>query len=360
MVLILACFTSLASSVEEAKSWEPPLEADVVWIKFNYEAGYSNDALAIVKNASTVIDVPEWLPPSRNNPFAYIKSQTNRRITVNFWHNQGPADICNIHVSMPGAIGYYPGLIAESVVNFPSCGESGSALLTMTGTVTNGVQHFGFYIQFRVTNVNGVALNPFITTGICGPHMYYVLLGAPQAPMAVPWTDVLDYSCAWAQYKSNESDAVRKITEKAYTSFGKNYWGSGTHAPGTTLHLTSLFASSWADCRDMSAVVHIFTRALGGSQTNVRMINSTTYGYEDFKYKSIDPVGSPSWTTGWWNFHQVANLSAVYDACLRLNQSSPRIPVGEDINGSYKNDLFDPVPGSVWAPKDSLSYQTVD
>lgn len=30
----------------------------------------------------------------------------------------------------------------------------------------------------------------------------------------------------------------------------------------------------------------------------------------------------------------------MFDACLKLNKSSPRIPLNEDIDGSYKTDLL--------------------
>ena len=74
-------------------------------------------------------------------------------------------------------------------------------------------------------------------------------------------------------------------------------------------------------------------------------------------WKAIDPVGNPGWGTTGWNFHQVAHYSNVYDACLRLDQSAPRIPRNEAINGTYKSDLYD---SGVWTPGAPFSYITVD
>jgi hypothetical protein len=232
--------------------------------------------------------------------------------------------------------------------------------MTCQSSISGSVNKKSFSWSWYVDLINGNELEEPIYIGMTGSHTYYILLATPQQPMSIPWTDVLDYACVWAAGQTSEDQAVTLITTKAYTNFGKNYDGGGTHAPGTTFHLTSLLASSWADCRDMSATVHVFTRAIGGTQTDVRMINDPNPYVENFKYKSIDPVGNPSWQTRWWNFHQVANYSGVYDACLRLNQSNPRIPTGEDINGGYKTDLFDPVSGSVWVPKTPFIYITVD
>jgi hypothetical protein len=100
----------------------------------------------------------------------------------------------------------------------------------------------------------------------------------------------------------------------------------------------------------MSAVVHVFSRAIGASP-NVRKI------WGQFYTKSIDPIGNGSdWQITLWNFHQVA-WSDVYDACLRLNPNNPRIPVDEDINGNYKNDLYY---SGYWNPDTPFNYGTVD
>lgn len=63
---------------------------------------------------------------------------------------------------------------------------------------------------------------------------------------------------------------------------------------------------------------------------------------------------------GAWNFHQVASLAgSVYDACLRLCQADPRIPCAEDVNGTYKTDLYVEYSGH-WTPLAPMSYTTID
>ena len=190
-----------------------------------------------------------------------------------------------------------------------------------------------------------------------GPHTIYTLLGEPyEEPWETwgqerVWTEVLDYASAWADGEASEGGAADAITVHAYNDFGKDYNGYLTHASGTTLELSDLLADTEADCRDMSATVHAFLRALGGASTQVRRI------WGRFTTKSIDPVGSPGWDVHEWNFHQVTHYSNVYDSCLRLDPASPRIPRNEDVNGAYRDDLYD---SGTWEPGTPFEYNGVN
>lgn len=327
--------------------WSPPLVVDVVSIQFNYEVGNVNDALNIRKNASQTVELPEWLPSSgRNNTFAYTKGQTNRKIQVVLHHNQAPGNIYNLHVKTVGG-GYYPGLVAETQVDFPPSGSQTTTILTMSGgAVPTYVQLWGFYYYWQITKVNGVVLNPTINFGQTGGHNYYTLLGVPQAPMPTPWTDVLNYACVWAANQTTERNVVKKITQNAYTVFGQNhsYYGENTHAPYPVFNLTSFFSSNWADCRDMSAVVHVFSRAIGCG--NIKIIKINNFQPRNFAYDWIYPVGCSNPQQGYWWFHQIGWLSMdpietrVFDACLKLTKNSTRIPVNENIYEDYQWDLL--------------------
>jgi len=59
-----------------------------------------------------------------------------------------------------------------------------------------------------------------------------------------------------------------------------------------------------------------------------------------FFYKPILAIGDNNWANGYWNFHQFGWYnSKVYDACAKLNQSAPYIPIGDDRDGNYKSNL---------------------
>jgi len=76
-----------------------------------------------------------------------------------------------------------------------------------------------------------------------------------------------------------------------------------------------------------------------------------------FYHKNILPIGKTVWTNGggeydYWNYHQVAWWDdlidqEVYDAYIRLDNPE-RIPLGESINGIYKDDLFNDGANEYW------------
>lgn len=168
--------------------------------------------------------------------------------------------------------------------------------------------------------------------------------------MLEPWVSVLDYACDWASGQATEYNVVWNITEKAYTELGKEYESDYSHAEFPGFDLTSFFEEDWADCRDMSAVVQVFTNALGGKNV---MIQSISYESPDFfRYKPICKIGKDcedpdTWYMGgYWQFHQFGYLNNVFDACIMIDKFNPRIPLNEPINGSYKDDLYDGGPGA--------------
>src|SRR4030043_1833103 len=157
--IILILLLNFIVFVENVKSWSYPLIVDVTEITFDYQAGYSYDALDIRKNYLTDIATPEYKPSlGRNNPFAYIKSQSNRKIKAKFYHNQGYGDICNIHVEAhPYGSGHF-GYINETYVSFSGCGPN-SDLITLTasgGSVPGSVGKNSFQWDWVCTKVNGV------------------------------------------------------------------------------------------------------------------------------------------------------------------------------------------------------------
>jgi hypothetical protein len=85
----------------------------------------------------------------------------------------------------------------------------------------------------------------------------------------------------------------------------------------------------------MAACVQVFSNAVGSANIKVRKISGG-----GFSYKPILPIGKSTWSSGSWVFHKVAYLDNVFDACIELKQSNPRIPVNEPIDGTYKTDLF--------------------
>jgi hypothetical protein len=343
----IICLLLLFCIFGNAKAYAPPLVVYPLNIKFNYTSGHFYDALEIKKNYSTNIPVPEWYSGVTCAPAAYIKTQSARRVQVRFYCNYPfnkqltvyNSDLSNGIGSLDSETFSYSGYIS-SYITFTSTGIVPSSV-----GIRYNYWRWQIHVEFPgypygAGNYTSYTVNP-----------YYKLLATPQDPMPVPWTDVLNYACDWANGTGSEFSALTAITEGAYWNFDVEYDGNQTHSSGTTCDLTGLLNSSKADCQDMSALVHIFTRALGGNETKVQKITSA------FDTKEIDPIGSATWVEMNWNFHQVAWKWNVWDACLRLDEQDPRIPMGEPIDDPYKKDLDksdDP-----WSLEDEKSYVTV-
>ncbi|MDI6783474.1 MAG: hypothetical protein QME64_05180 [bacterium] len=296
---------------------------------------------------TTVIVDPVWsieTTPTKNDPIAYNK-ESNVSMSAKFV----------VSPNLPVSTSLY--LMAddtseENLDAFKIVSISGDTTviegISSTTTLKNKVYIPSLLYQWKY----GTDSANWPSTGNTGPHKIYVTLSTPQAPMAIPWTEVLDKSCVWADGVNTDSLAVDSITKGAYWNIGKNYSGLSTHTDGTLFHLKKFLNDNWADCQDMSATLQVFSNVLGVSGIQVRRINGP------FLYKNIDPVGSPGWNSDVWNFHQVGWYSdKVYDACLRLNIDEPRVPVNEDIDGSYKEDLFE---AGYWDPDTPSSYTEVD
>ena len=322
-----------------------------IWVKpykiiFNFEPGQDDEALTIRGDDGDPAPIPEWkYSPSRSNNFAYIKSQTDRKIKVKFDSNCSDMHlIINLTVTSGTGIGE---VCNHVIMNYEDLQE---VTLTLDGTIPNSVDVRQFTWKweiYAITNESGYcsALSTNYTT-----HTYYTLLTTPQAPMAEPWSSVLDYACSWASGQSNNLSAVTKITEGAYNNLDVVYYGWDSHAATSNFYFTEMLDDGWADCRDMSAIVQICSDAIGVSGVQVRRINGS------FTYKPIIPIGKSYWEEGTWNFHQVGYFSNVFDACLKFDQSSPRIPVNEAINSVYRYDLYS---SGDWYPQTPTTYSNV-
>lgn len=347
--LILFSIISLIIFAEKTYCMPWPPEMDICYVKFNYQSGHTYDALTLKKNSSTTIVAPEWANGgSTNEKIAYIKSQSNRKIKVKLWLDRTGVVVEAYATQSGQGIGN----TNTQWFDFLSTQYSDERIMTFNSSVPSSVGKRSFTLQWYATFL-GFDDNSYYWIGNTGAHYYYTLLAAPQSPMTKPWTSVLDYAGVWASGKTSETTALTAITQGAYNSFDVVYNTDITYSSGTSCNLTGLLNSTSADCRDMSAIVQIFTNALGGSNIQVRRIDGP------FDTKLISPIGK-GWTsyTGEieWNYHQVGWKSNVWDACIRLDYNNPRIPVNENINGSYKNDLYFL---GAWTPLTATKYTSV-
>ena len=270
-------------------------------------------------------------------------------------------------------------------------GQSGWVSFTVSGSTPGsvGIGTASWQWQFRYADPYD-----WVNDGTSS-NTLYIVLAPPQSPMEEPWVYyVLIKACNWASGKTSATTAMEAITTGTYSNLNVTYNGGITHTSGMTFHLTQFMSDAEGDCQDMSAYVHVLTRAIGASSsvrriTDPSSIEDDIYGgwpHDRFWYKPIDPIGNPSgaqygpdgwtldpeppppelgvpyWDYCWWYFHQVAYYSGgVYDATIRTNKSSPYVPTGMDINGDYKTEvLYYAIPEGQWDTGDPWSYQQVD
>jgi hypothetical protein len=161
------------------------------------------------------------------------------------------------------------------------------------------------------------------------------------------WTSVLDRACVWAAGARDDRQVVERLTPHAYAGFGKRYDGSQSHTYDNVCWLSDLLADCVVDCRDMSAVVQIFTAALGSGGVCIRRVDGP------FSVPRVRPIGLAVWTTDRWNFHQFAwHESAVCDACVEVNETAPYVPTHDDLNGNYRGRICQE---GDWLPRDPFT-----
>lgn len=350
------------------------LQVTPLEIFFNYESGYTRDALTISDDGTPIENVSEWDDYNmEKHKFAYIKGQSSRTIKVRFdcgnysglmhlliklsyvsGHTDGIGTICNLFIS-----------------NYNNtsgvCGGSfdDSRILTLAGTLppSVGVHEFQWKWEIYAIPVNNpnycAAWSTTYTT-----HHYFTLLAAPQAPMAQPWERVLDKACVWASGQNTDYNVLNSLTTKLYNNSGLRYTSGASHYRRTYVinHYVSVFYLSellydwdYVDCRDVSMFLSILSSSIGGSLTQTRRINGW------FDTKSIIPIGQTATTTSWY-FHQVGWNNNVYDACIKFDTSPNRIPINENIDNPYKIDLVDPCATCQknWTPLDAFRLGETD
>jgi len=332
---------------------KPQLDTD--WIEWQNDHNlWLRDPL-ISPYGDRAITPPHWTPTD-TQPFAYTISATMscnvhvfspddsvtgavhvRYVVVNTWsdeHVEGP--------TIAGGTGAMPFAVSHDLTARPKVRRPYSLS-----------QEFAFYV--RRSDQSDWACAGSRT--VYHPWVYLTFRDpvGPWGPSAKPracWSEVLRDACIWMPLggydSSQELDAMKLLAERAYWDGGKNYDGGQSHYvpwPEQPPHASMRFQlwgfmsdqNNQADCQDMALWWQKLSHSIGLG-TDSRFINGP------FWYQMLDPVGSPDWRGGGpydaWNFHMIGWAANVFDPCIRLDQTTPRVPVDEDINNPYRTDLY--------------------
>ena len=337
------------------------IKAAVTNIKFNHDTSTStNDAMNIRKNAARAYDLSggEWVNGGKTNAPVCYRAGTLATVKARFMIQPASltcaviaAVVLNANASLSG--------IQPTRVSFTN-GVSNPEYVTLrlAGPTPSAVRKSADVWQWQMSDFNGGG-SPALTIGTSGVHTVYTVLAEPVWPWTnaaaaahAPWSSVLDQACDWAAGATNADDVVAALTPHAYAGFGKVYDGSQSHSFGTTCHLGAMLADSVVDCQDMSAVMQLYSAVLGISGVQVRRVGGP------FDFQQLKPIGWTSWTSGTWNFHQFGWYDgSVNDACTTLREAAPYVPVHDDLDGNYRNNLFS---SGTWLPLDPSGYTDFD
>jgi hypothetical protein len=368
---------------------------DAIWVEvykitvdsiiFNYDKNsFTRDAINIRKNKDGPLSRAEYSPyySPEYKPAAYIRNTTNLKIKVFFSCIPLTMNQAFIKgISDDGEISILNNLIGKNVafVN----GHSGPILFDIDKPIPNRIDSTAEYWKWQCDTIDlkKVIKPDFIRTG---PHVTFVLLDVPESPWKltdadyhVPWYDVLENACGWARNATDATATVTKIALNVYQKFPgewefikRVYDGGPSHTPGNFCRLSMILYNQVGgkvdvDCRDVSAIVQLYSQVLGVKGIQVQRINisrsqdfdcnNNEPPYEpnlcdEFCYKKILAIGNinidANWKTGCWDFHQVTLYNGkIYDACMMVkdNYGVTRIPIAEDLNitGTYHRDLLE-------------------
>ena len=356
------------------------VQVEVTHIKFDHAAGHAADGIDIRENNSTNITVPEWVKGGQNKPGAYTKS-TNVTIKARFTVSPSAITSAKVRATTADAI---LGNLGEQTITFAS-GVSTPEYVSFTPTnATPGAVGKGTVTwQWRTKHIEGSDLGDEANINSSGPHTIYTVLATPTAPMAEPWTEVLDKSCVWANGQTTTTGAAGKVTDSIYTSGYEydNVGGAPQYYDGGDFNLTECL-SEWGDdtcdinCWDCAQMVAIFSNALGCTLQTYHITCSCnlqcpschhvfTRGY---LLNQIKPIGR-DWTNdpftancrNLFTYHETA-WPNIYDACLQVDSDGNPIMqpcIGEQPKnmafGDYRDKFVDPgdktwVSGAARAP----------
>jgi hypothetical protein len=229
--------------------------------------------------------------------------------------------------------------VKEQKVAFGADGDSGDITFALEDSaiwsVGVGIYHITWIWQYRVGDND--PWTPFDTTH----HQIYVLLETPKGPWQqtpydasndqLPWTEVMDQACIWAQGAKDTDQAAAMVTKAVnnlsrikYDTTNGNTFYSYPRFNCTELldRITGGYGlGEKVNCTDCATILSTFANILGCDLWQSRMGN-------DFECNEIIAIGYTNWGKpfGWgFTYHEVAWKwpcgvnDEVWDACLQVD-----------------------------------------
>lgn len=364
-----AVLASLAATVASFIAWlaqrpascSPLPTVTLASIAFNHDPTHASvDALSIRKSATRDVHIPEWTKGQtdpKTSPAAYaIDKVTGKTITIeaSFTINTTAATTVQIQALGGGVLGP----VAPVTVNFVN-GVSSPKNITLNlpshSIATQGVtaQDVTWTWQYQI---QGGAWQPMSSSS----HRIYTLLSQPTMPWKqsadpsetqLPWTDALEYACAWANGKTTAGDALAAVTTQVNGALGLTYETTrgaskytGANATGTQFaffltKFNQMLGGGFGNgkkvnCTDCATIVATFAN-LVGTDVQASIMQDVPLGAarSGFKCNEIQAVGFSTWGYPFppgngFSYHEVVwapttgNRSHIHDACLKFDSSN--------------------------------------
>ena len=305
---------------ESVLAWSLPLDVDVVKIHFNHNTGSTSSDGITIQEDETTITAPEWMS-SKNEESAYTVAVDDPTVKVEFYCSD-TQDFSSVQIYSYRTSGSSTWALDTETITFNPSGSSGTVSFD---TKSNGKQpttvgEYSVSWSWRVLYVDASEQSPPIEIDTSS-HTFYNVLSIPTAPMAVPWVEVLDYSCDWASGETTEVNVATEVAKTLYSDLGIDYQYSTRYTDGTDNE--ELWLQTFLDdvsdnntlvsnCSDMANLFCTFSSALGcESQTKAL--------YGSMHTRSIYVIGDSIPLEKDFGLHQFGWLnSKVYDSCLWL------------------------------------------
>ncbi len=364
--------TFVVAYLNRPSSCDPLPTVDLSTLAFNYDPlVVAVDGLAIRRNFNNDVSVPEWrkgMTLASDSPAAYaITRVTGKVVTIRaVFTISGPAPAA---VQIRATGGGILGAVDPTTVVF-GAGNTATVTLQLNhhqlAAAGVQVQNVAFTWQYQI---GGSAWTRIGTSN----HRIYVVLARPMAPWTqsatptdkqLPWTDVLDYACVWANGATTPEAAIQAITTKVNGGINLTYdTVNGRSVYTDNVAPQSFLATEFikflktgggrgpkVNCTDCATIVTSFTNILGTNVFASTMAIVPPPTTIKFACNEIIAIGTPGWAVPFkygFNFHEVAwtgggssMTDKVYDACLQVDVGDNPWGTGPHTAGLPLNWIF--------------------
>ena len=327
----LFIFTSLIVSVWIGDGYifgdKPSIDLESITFNHNHiinagpdGLGY-DDAIDIRMNYTDPVRVPEWKKGRENQyPAAY---KINRCITVEATFSKTSTELTSVEIWAETSTRDGLGNLKKETVFFEN-GTAKPVYFKMYGTTPKKVTKFKQEWEWYYRSTNGTN-SPKVKIGI-SKNLVYIIVSDPQSPWenddeTVPWADVLDYSCKWAEGATTQICAATKITRSLYDELGGSYqrFPRYTHNKHASFNLSgflrsipSYYGIEEVNCFDMAKALIFFSNAIGCK------LSYKVYKPFGDTLNCIKPIGLPRKCTEYFEMHAIARLGdKIFDATIK-------------------------------------------